>query len=326
MVGRGLVRNVAEEEASHHRAGAVASLEPRRLTTQESLAAGGVAGAVAKTVIAPADRIKILYQVNSARVFTWRSAFRSGRRIIEHEGVPGLWRGNGATMMRVIPYSAVTYFSYDHFHRGLGSSVSDRPVLRRFVAGSLAGASAVTLTYPLDLLRARMAAHWGPGAAHNSCLKVVSRIVREEGVLALYSGIVPTIVGVVPYAGTSFMVFETFKARMRRYYDLKHDREIPTVARLVAGGVAGLIAQSATYPIDILRRRMQVGVLRGLSMPSAFAHIYAVEGLRGLYKGLSMNWFKGPVSVGVSFTINDAVKSWISRQHSDSLPLSPSTA
>jgi solute carrier family 25 protein 42 len=74
-----------------------------RLTTLESLIAGGAAGAVAKTIIAPADRIKILFQVDSTRKFTLSRAYDMGRTIVQQHGVRGLWRGNGATMLRVIP-------------------------------------------------------------------------------------------------------------------------------------------------------------------------------------------------------------------------------
>merc|ERR1712146_350007 len=78
--------------------------------------------------------------------------------------------------------------------------------------------------------------------------------------------------------------------------------------RLLCGMFAGLIAQSATYPIDVVRRRMQVGApYKGIL--DAFTSIATKEGLRkGLYKGLAMNWLKGPIAVSISFTVNDWLK------------------
>eukprot|EP01062_Namystynia_karyoxenos_P019150 TRINITY_DN17177_c0_g2_i1.p1 TRINITY_DN17177_c0_g2~~TRINITY_DN17177_c0_g2_i1.p1 ORF type:complete len:691 (+),score=217.39 TRINITY_DN17177_c0_g2_i1:75-2075(+) len=294
--------------------------ETWQLNAHEQLVAGGLAGAIAKTVIAPADRIKILYQVNSQRIFTWGAAARSGLKIYTNEGLAGLWRGNGATMLRVVPYSAVTFMTYERYY-GLLSALTpeerrqDGAVALRFLAGSAAGVTAVAVTYPLDLLRARMAAHWGLVPQRESYAGSLLRIYQSEGVAALYSGIWPTLVGIVPYAGLSFMTFETLKARIRARKQLSGDRDIPTPLRLAAGGFAGLIAQSCTYPLDILRRRMQVGTLRNCSMATAFTAIYKVEGWRGLYKGLSMNWVKGPVAVSVSFTTNDTVKAWIRQAH-----------
>jgi solute carrier family 25, member 42 len=86
--------------------------------------------------------------------------------------------------------------------------------------------------------------------------------------------------------------------------------------RLFSGACAGLFAQSASYPLEIVRRRMQVGCAaerQGARPPPLIAfvkQIYAREGLiGGLYKGLSMNWVKGPIAVGLSFTVYDSLKS-----------------
>eukprot|EP01065_Artemidia_motanka_P048252 TRINITY_DN7731_c3_g1_i1.p1 TRINITY_DN7731_c3_g1~~TRINITY_DN7731_c3_g1_i1.p1 ORF type:complete len:674 (+),score=103.60 TRINITY_DN7731_c3_g1_i1:254-2275(+) len=296
--------------------------ETWQLTAYESLVAGGIAGGVAKTTIAPADRVKILYQVNADLKFTWAAAWRTGRGIYNKEGLAGLWRGNGATMMRVVPYSAVTFMTYDRYHSLLQSAVPldgrEGAMLTRFLAGSMAGVTAVTATYPLDLLRARMAAHMKPGVAYETYSMALSQICREEGPRALYAGITPTLVGIVPYAGMSFMTFETLKAHLKTSRGYATDRDIPTPIRLAAGGFAGLVAQSGTYPLDILRRGMQVGTLpHNMSMHAAFAHVYRQQGWRGLYKGLSMNWVKGPVAVSVSFTTNDTIKGWIRELHRD---------
>jgi solute carrier family 25 protein 42 len=153
------------------------------------------------------------------------------------------------------------------------------------------------------------------------------QVVKAEGWRALYSGISPTLLGVMPYAGLSFAVFETLKATVRTRWQLKSDRDVPTWARLTAGGIAGLIAQSATYPLDIVRRRMQVFPLVAVGAPppdwvALMRRILQTEGLvRGLYKGLSMNWIKSPIAIAVSFTVNDTLKnSLLVKRAASSLP------
>lgn len=88
--------------------------------------------------------------------------------------------------------------------------------------------------------------------------------------------------------------------------------------RLACGGLAGLFAQSATYPLDILRRRLQVN-LPGTppSISALVSKIWLREGWRGFYKGLTMNWVKGPIAVAVSFAVNDRMKQLL--QESDCL-------
>eukprot|EP00569_Conticribra_weissflogii_P010310 CAMPEP_0171376154 /NCGR_PEP_ID=MMETSP0879-20121228/18201_1 /TAXON_ID=67004 /ORGANISM="Thalassiosira weissflogii, Strain CCMP1336" /LENGTH=138 /DNA_ID=CAMNT_0011885937 /DNA_START=272 /DNA_END=685 /DNA_ORIENTATION=- len=77
-----------------------------------NLLAGGLAGMIAKTVVAPIDRIKILYQVTSAP-FRLRDVPKVAYSIIEKEGYSALWKGNLATMMRVFPYSGIQFMVFD---------------------------------------------------------------------------------------------------------------------------------------------------------------------------------------------------------------------
>jgi solute carrier family 25, member 42 len=107
-------------------------------------------------------------------------------------------------------------------------------------------------------------------------------------------------------------------------------RDVTTTERIQCGAFAGLIAQSVAYPIEVTRRRMQtVGLLEKSGdtalgavgsqysskskIPPSLAEIvrdlYAEQGIRGFYKGVSMNWVKGPVAFSISFTMFDAVQS-----------------
>ncbi|PZC73520.1 hypothetical protein B5X24_HaOG209452 [Helicoverpa armigera] len=88
----------------------------------------------------------------------------------------------------------------------------------KFVAGAAAGVTAVTLTYPLDTIRARLAfqitgEHKYTGIAHAA----TTMFKTEGGIRALYRGFVPTMMGMVPYAGFSFYCFEYLKFICMKY-------------------------------------------------------------------------------------------------------------
>jgi len=282
----------------------------QRLNAVESLACGGIAGATAKSIVAPGDRVKIIYQTDASKAFRWRGAWEMSCGILREQGLRGLWRGHGATLARVVPYSATAHASFDPYKRLLRQTVpelGDVPV--RFVAGAAAGTSATTLTYPLDMLRARMAAHQSREAMYDGYGRAIAQIIRTEGVLSLWSGLRPTLLGIVPYSGIAFSLFGTFKASLKEY---KSDS---AGNLLMAGAVAGLIAQSATYPLDVVRRRMQVFPGRYSGVVHALLSIHRHEGVKGLVKGLSMNWVKGPIASSVSFFTNDSLRSTAASRH-----------
>ncbi|KAM9385223.1 mitochondrial coenzyme A transporter SLC25A42-like [Pholidichthys leucotaenia] len=287
------------------------------LTALDSLLCGAFAGAVAKTVIAPLDRTKIIFQVSSNR-FSAKEAFRFIRCTYLKNGLLSLWRGNSATMVRVMPYAAIQFYSHDQYKKLLGSCYGFQgkalPPFPRFLAGSLAGATAAMLTYPLDMVRARMAVT--AREMYSNIMHVFVRISQEEGVKTLYRGFTPTILGVIPYAGITFFTYETLK----KLHAEKTKRSHPyPYERLAFGACAGLIGQSASYPLDVVRRRMQTAGVTGscyCTILGTMREIVTGEGVvRGLYKGLSMNWVKGPVAVGVSFTTFDITHDLLLKLH-----------
>ena len=188
-------------------------------TSTIHLLAGGLSGVVAKSSVAPLDRVKILYQTLS-KAYPRQSARRMLAFIYSHEGVRGLWRGNWSSVVRVYPYAAMQFASFERYKRWLRSfSATDKMFLGgHFVAGSLAGATASSLTYPLDVVRARLAfqfASAGPGGTTPGIVGTLRELHREGGLRKLYTGIGPTLWGIVPYAGTNFLVFEELKVRAR---------------------------------------------------------------------------------------------------------------
>ncbi|KLO14590.1 mitochondrial carrier [Schizopora paradoxa] len=120
--------------------------------------AGGVAGAASRTVVSPLERLKIIQQIQPPSTDNqYRGVWKSLVRMWKEEGFRGFMRGNGINCIRIIPYSAVQFTTYEQLKKGLVSYTGkplDTPT--RLLSGALAGITSVCSTYPLDLVRSRL--------------------------------------------------------------------------------------------------------------------------------------------------------------------------
>jgi solute carrier family 25 phosphate transporter 23/24/25/41 len=148
----------------------------------------------------------------------------------------------------------------------------------RLTAGAMAGITSVVMTYPLDITRTRLSVQssslptirhppttttTGPIAPGSrppppklpGMFPTIAKIYRTEGgIPALYRGLLPTVLGVAPYVGLNFAVYE----HVRKMVTPQGQKNPSAVGKLVAGGISGAVAQTITYPMDVLRRRFQV--------------------------------------------------------------------
>ena len=276
----------------------------------EYFLAGGFAGVISRTCIAPIERVKILYQINKG---TATSGFAVAKNILENEGAIAFWKGNSAAVVRVIPYMSLTFLTFEEYKASL-LAVGVPKQLSTLVAGSLGGVTAVVCTYPLDLVRATMATP--AGAHHTSMGSALTSIARERGAAALYSGVTATCVGVAPYAGLKFLSYEALKGVLGTFVGLREEELRPS-QRLAAGTFAGLIAQTFVYPLDVIRRRMQTSASVVYSSTwDALSTIARQEGVRnGLYRGLTLNYLKTMPNVAIYMSLYDIVKAALRRRN-----------
>ncbi len=144
-------------------------------------------------------------------------------------------------------------------HRRASAADAELTPLLRLGAGAVAGIIAMSATYPLDMVRGRLTVQADGSAARYTGLgHAVRTIVREEGPLAFYRGWLPSVIGVVPYVGLNFAVYETLKDLSIKQAGLKDETELGVVTRLACGAVAGSVGQTVAYPLDVVRRRLQV--------------------------------------------------------------------
>merc|ERR1712071_99725 len=119
---------------------------------------------------------KITFQV-AKKEFSAQEALLFLRKSYHAEGLLSLWRGNSATMARIIPYAAIQFTAHEQWKHVLEADRPDASTGMRFVSGSLAGVTAQSLTYPLDLARARMAVT--PRHMYGSLTQVISIFITN---------------------------------------------------------------------------------------------------------------------------------------------------
>ncbi|EEB08306.1 coenzyme A transporter [Schizosaccharomyces japonicus yFS275] len=303
--------------------------------------AGGIAGCVAKTCVAPLDRVKILYQTHhSGYIADANSRFgvvKSLCRIYKTHGVWGLFQGHTATLYRIFPYAGIKFVAYEQVRRFLIPTPSQETTVRRFLTGSLAGVASVLFTYPLELIRVRLAFFTESGRRPRFTDTI--RLIYKEnarrnilagkfqnllGVLNFYQGFGVTLLGMFPYAGMSFLAYDTAidflaKPSVARYLNTttvdSGERRLKAWAELGAGAVAGMCGQTLSYPLEVIRRKMQVAgsyQQNGLlTLRKTIMSIFRQSGLRGFYVGLTIGYAKVIPMVSISFFVYSRSKRWL---------------
>ncbi|KAD3067627.1 hypothetical protein E3N88_35507 [Mikania micrantha] len=266
-------------------------------------AAGAVAGAAAKTVTAPFDRIKLIMQTHGLRAGQESAKKTIGFieaviSVAKESGVKGYWKGNLAQVIRILPYSAVQLFAYESYKKLYRGKDDELSVIGRLAAGASAGMTSTFVTYPLDVLRLRMAVD--PG--HQTITNVVASMLKEEGLGSFYRGLVPSLVSIAPYVAVNFCVFDLVKKSLPERYRNK------TKASLVTAFVAATVATVTCYPLDTIRRQMQMRGTPYNTILDAFSGIIARDGVAGLYRGFVPNALKTLPNSSIRLTTFDALK------------------
>ncbi|KAH6655721.1 mitochondrial carrier domain-containing protein [Truncatella angustata] len=296
---------------------------------------GGVAGAVSRTVVSPLERLKILYQIQGAGHNEYKLPVgKALAKMWREEGWRGFMAGNGTNCIRIVPYSAVQFGSYNLYKKHLFESTPGAALspLQRLLCGGIAGITSVFFTYPLDIVRTRLSIQSASFAALGNRPKggklpgmwptLVGMYKQEGGVMALYRGIVPTVAGVAPYVGLNFMTYEY----VRKVLTPEGDENPSAWRKLLAGGVSGAVAQTCTYPFDVLRRRFQINTMSGMgyqykSIFDAVRVIVSQEGIRGMYKGLVPNLLKVAPSMAANWLSFEMTRDFLVGLNAQPVPI-----
>jgi len=179
--------------------------------------AGGIAGAASRTATAPLDRLKVFLQIQT-------SCARLApiiNKIWKEEGFLGFFRGNGLNVVKVAPESAIKFYAYEMLKDVIGDFKGGDKVDigpgGRLLAGGMAGAVAQTAIYPMDLVKTRLQTGVCEGGKAPKLGVLMKDIWVLEGPRAFYRGLVPSLLGIIPYAGIDLAAYETLKDMSKTY-------------------------------------------------------------------------------------------------------------
>ncbi|KAI9627847.1 hypothetical protein H4Q26_017169 [Puccinia striiformis f. sp. tritici PST-130] len=106
--------------------------------------------------------------------------------------------------------------------------------------------------------------------------------------------------GMVPYAGTSFLVWGTLQSKLPKH--LPNGMGDNVVVKLLCGSIAGMAAQTVSYPLEIIRQKMQVGgPLSHQTISQTARLIFNTQGFCGFFVGLSIGYLKVIPTTAISF-------------------------
>lgn len=309
--------------------------------------------------MAPLDRVKILFQTSNPQFAKYTgSSFgvaTAMKDIYLQDGGRGLFRGHSATLLRIFPYAGIKFLAYEQIRNIIIPNKNHETPFRRLISGSLAGVTSVFFTYPLEVVRVRLAFETrrdGRSSLTSICRQIynehpieksrtaklpnspaiatavdsaVASVTPRVGLVNFYRGFAPTMLGMLPYAGVSFLTHDTMTDLLRHPSIAEHTTlpkkknhpegkpaALRSWAELTAGGVAGLISQTSSYPLEVVRRRMQVGGAVGdgrrLRVGETAAMIFRERGIRGFFVGLTIGYVKVVPLAAVSFYTYERMK------------------
>lgn len=293
-------------------------------TSLKFLFAGGIAGAVSRTCTAPFDRIKVFMITrppdlcgttisDKPKVFGVTIIKDAITRIYAEGAVLAFWTGNGLSVAKIFPESAIKFFAYESAKRAFAhywDCVDDPRKISgtsRFLAGGIGGISAQLSIYPIETVKTQMMSDVGQ---KRDVAAAIRRIYSMGGIRTFYTGLAIGLVGVFPYAAIDMSTFEALKLA----YIKSSGKEEPGILALLAfGSVSGSIGAISVYPLNFVRTRLQASGSPGHpqrynGVLDVATRTWEIGGWRAFYRGLLPTLAKVIPSVSISYVVYEYSK------------------
>ncbi|MCO5557853.1 hypothetical protein L7F22_011425 [Adiantum nelumboides] len=322
--------------------GTKGAIENRFFMTMKHLSAGAISAIVSRSFVAPLERLKLEYMVRGAQ----QNVLHIIQLIVSKEGVKGFWRGNTVNLLRTAPFKSVNFFCYDVYRKRLLeiTGKEDTSNFERLVAGAAAGISATLLCFPMDTIRTRLVAPGGETLG--GVLGCFQHMVQTEGFFSLYKGLLPAVISMAPAGAVFYGVYDILKTSylqspegqedLRRRIEVERQRrgfstkvqgeiggtealkeeagnlgqlEVGPMRTLLFGAIAGICAETATYPFEVVRRQLQMqNAASKMGALATCQWLVQRGGVGALYSGLLPSSLQVLPSAAISYFVYECMK------------------
>jgi len=280
-------------------------VEQKKKGVYKNLLSGGISASIARTVTNPIERLEILRQVGNTD-YKGLSLSESLTKFYKTQGVTGLFKGNSASIARIFPYSAIEFYSFEFYKnfliRGEQNKSRQNSIFYTVICGGLTGLNAITLTFPLDVARTRLAVDTlNSPIKEKSIFTSLNHLWKAQGIRGLYKGYSVAFFGSIPYVAIKQTTFDL----MKTHFMIDKYRG---ALNFIYGAFSGVLGTVLLYPSYMIRRVLQANDKKEMKLLDHANQIFKNQGLSGFYKGLSMTLIKIVPYQGLLFWINEKLK------------------
>ncbi|KAI0475223.1 mitochondrial carrier domain-containing protein [Xylariaceae sp. FL0804] len=290
------------------------------LDTAKDLFAGAVGGIAQVLIGQPFDIVKVRLQTTSQ----YRGALDAATSIYRQEGALAFYKGTLTPLVGIGACVSIQFGAFGFAKRQLeaanaaaGHATPDLSYAQYYGAGAFAGVANSVLSGPIEHVRIRLQTQpHGPGKLYHGPLDCVRKLAQHGGGVTggLYRGSAVTVLREAQAYGAWFLAFEWMMNRdAARNYNGKRDA-VPAWKVALWGGLAGEVLWLASYPLDVVKSKMQTDGLaprdrRYVSMRDCFAQTWRKEGARGFWKGIGPTLLRAmPVSAGTFAVVEGTMR------------------
>jgi solute carrier family 25 folate transporter 32 len=293
--------------------------------------AGFFAGVLNAFAVGPLDVVKARQQIQRKLLsektpvrLKYQGTLLSLLTIYREEGIRGLYRGFQPTIIGYAPAWAIYFTCYNRGKAEWHKRFPDTPNAGIMVSAVASGAISNTVTNPIWVIRTRLQTqdHVSRKPEYAGTFDAARKIFQREGVLAFYKGMVPSMWGLL-HVAIQFPIYEKLKHTFDIHPEKVNDSlPFDYALRLIgASSTSKLTASLITYPLEVVRTRMQVQRSDGQlplhynGVVGSFKTIIREEGFRGLYVGLQTNLIRVVPACAITFTSYELLMRWLRKLH-----------